>query len=192
MFQLIKLWWKNLFKHKDDGYTNTEGESHKYTSLMDESVKLGEESYAFIDKKPPHLVLEKPLENNETLENPRDNNDNTTLETLESFIKSHPNFDEEKTPPLIPKRLPISMKQRFQQQQYEAFHTDISTDTPSKNTRYKKRRKLKPIFRDCLTQDTTKTYKNNKKLAKTSKNATTTPNFETLYDSKKGGEAEPQ
>jgi hypothetical protein len=191
MFELFKLWWKNLFKHIDDGYTNTEGESHKYTSLMDESVKLGEESYAFIDKNPPHLVLETPLENNKTLENPRDN-EKTTLETLEDFINSHPNFDEEKTPPQVPKRLPKSMKQRFQQAQYQAFHTDIPTDTPSKNTRSKKRRKLNPRFRDCLTQDTTKTTKNNKKLAKTSKNATTTPNFETLYNSKKGGEANPQ
>jgi hypothetical protein len=183
MFELIKLWLKNLFKHKDDGYTNTEGESHKYTSLMDDSVKLGEESYAFIDKNPPHLVLEKTLENNNTKE---------TLETLESFVNSHPNFDREKTPPLIPKRLPISMKQRFQQAQYEAFHIPIPTDTPSKNTRSQKRRKLKPVFRDCLTLNTTKTYKNNIKLPISYKNALTPPQNETLYNSKKGGEAEPQ
>lgn len=160
-------WIRNLFKHKDDGYTNTEGESHKYTSLMEESVKLGEESYAIIDKNPPHLVLE-------------------------SFVKSHPNFDEEKTPPLLPKRLPKSMKQRFQEQQYHLFHTDIPIDTPSTNTRSKKRRKLSPVFKDCLTLSPIKTYKNRVKLPKSYKNALTTPQNKTFNNSKKGGETKPQ
>jgi hypothetical protein len=157
-------WIRNLFKHKDDGYTNTEGESHKYTSLMEESVKLGEESYAFIDKNPPHLVLE--------------------------HIDSHPNFDDDE--PLIPKRLPKSMKQRFQEQQYKAFFTKDSIDTPSNNTRSKKRRKLSPVFKNCLTQSPIKTYKNRVKLPKSYKNALTTPQNKTFNNSKKGGETKPQ
>jgi len=153
-------WIRNLFKHKDDGYTNTEGESHKYTSMIDESVTLGEESYSFIDEKPPHLVLESP--------------------------------PQLSYPPPVPKRLPISMKQRFQQAQYEAFMTDDSIDTPSKNTRAKKRRKSSPVFKDCFTQTPTKTYKNRLKLPISYKNALTTPQNKTFKTSKKGGATKPQ
>jgi hypothetical protein len=170
MFNSFKLWWKNLFKHIDDGYTNTEGESHKYTSLMDESVTLDDESYAFIDKKPPHLVLETPPE--EELPPPSE-----LPQPLMSPIIQPP----------IPDRLPISMKQRFQQQQYEAFLYDEPIDTPSTNTRSQKRRKLKPRFKDCLTQTPTKTYKNIIKPTKTYKNVPPPPENKPFNNSKKGG-----
>lgn len=164
MFRAIQLWWKNLFKHKDDGYTNTEGESHKYTSLMTESVKLEEESYAFIDKKPPHLVLDHmPLEMPRDDLTPRDKIPTPPLyprdEFLDLHILSHPNF-KPKLSPIVPKRPPISMKQRFQQRQYRACLDDITTDTPSKNTRSKQRRKKKLRFKDCFTQTSPKTSKN--------------------------------
>tara|TARA_R110000824_G_scaffold377105_1_gene568304 strand:+ start:517 stop:1068 length:552 start_codon:yes stop_codon:yes gene_type:complete len=180
MFNALKLWWKNIFKHIDDGYTNTEEDSNNYTSLTDESITLGEESYAYVDKKLPHLVLcHPPLEEDltleefmDTLENPsdtltpRDENPSDTLTPrdenpidtvtprdtlLDLHLSTHPNF-QPKLSPVVPKPPPISLKQRFQQRQYRAFLDDNTTDIPSKNTRSKRRKKKKLGFRDCLTQ----------------------------------------
>tara|TARA_R110000824_G_scaffold266232_1_gene455236 strand:+ start:1105 stop:1632 length:528 start_codon:yes stop_codon:yes gene_type:complete len=170
MLNALKLWWKNLFKHIDDGYTNTEGESHNYTSLMDESVKLGEESYSYIDKQPPHLVLETPPQ----------------ISYPPELTLPPPPLMSPITPS-IPDRLPISMKQRFQQEQYNAFLDDKSIDPPSTNTRSQKRRKLKPIFKDCFTQTPTKTDKNIENPTISYKNVITPPQNKPFNNSKEGG-----
>ena len=150
MFALFKLWWQNFLNIKDD---------------TGESVKLGEESYAFIDKNPPHLVLDHiPL----------------IPECLPQSMKQRFQdendqiFFGEKDKPLIPECPPKSMKQRFQHAQYQAFDTKNHIDTPSTNTRSKKRRELNSVFTDCLTQSTPKTSNNHVKLPISYKKALTT------------------